>query len=205
MRPIIVLAVLASTSSATSAQDGGRRAPLSGRWVGVKSNVPTRGFWIEFFNDSLLVVDDRYPLRYVLTPDSLIAVGDTTVIAAYERVADRLLLYTPEGLVITMSPQSDLARPLAGLWIGELGLEQNDRAELVLFKNGAAQWRRVPGGEWQVGEWDRTVRTITLSWEADSTQWVGFHDPPGNALQFVNTLEGGGSVVFRKTFRQLLR
>jgi hypothetical protein len=176
------------------------------RWVGIRRDVPTVGLWMEFYPDSMLLVNDvrsRYhALDYRITEDSIIATGDTVFRLRYELVLDRMLVYTPEGDVITMAPQSELGRPFVGNWVGLLSNEEfSEEITLRINADGTAGWLPVSGGDPHEGEWSRITRTFTFSWTADSTQWVGYHDPIGNALQFFTTVEGSGSAVFRKKYR----
>src|SRR5882757_2665379 len=57
------------------------------RWVG---NYLEHPLTLEFYGDTMLVVGDRHALNYRLTFDSLIATGDTNVVARYRLVRDRL-------------------------------------------------------------------------------------------------------------------
>lgn len=205
------------------------------RWVGIRQNCcPTIALWMEFYPDSMLLINDvsilrTRALKYRITEDSIVATGDTLIRLRYELVLDRLILYTPEGLVITMAPQSRLARPIFGAWIGTFETDSGSTAILLqLFANGNATWRRLPNGESHSGEWDKNVRTFRFTWDTDSVdvdpdgqlldlasgsdramadssralanQWIGYHDPFGNALQFRNIFEGSGSVIFRKKY-----
>src|SRR5262245_17206175 len=61
------------------------------RWVG---NYLERPLTLEFYGDTMLVVGDQHALNYRMTFDSLIATGDTTLVARYRLVRDRLLLET---------------------------------------------------------------------------------------------------------------
>lgn len=169
------------------------------RWVGTKPDG--RPLYLEFFGDTMLVVNDTYALNYRLTPDSLTAVGDTSLSFRYRLSFGKLLLETTE-YVLTMSPQSPLARPLTGTWIGEvLGSESSNTVRLDLLRGGAARWRPTQGGSWQVGEWDRLARTIDLLWLPDSVTWMGQYDPTGNAILFEEIEEGSGPAIFRRLFR----
>jgi hypothetical protein len=207
------------------------------RWVGIKQNCcPTVGLWLEFYPDSMLLVNDvsvsrMHALNYRITEDSIVATGDTIMRVRYELVLDRLVLYTTDDDVITMSPQSELARPFFGAWLGANETDSSTTSILLqLYANGNANWRRLPRGEVNTGEWARSVRTFTFTWDTDSTrveslsppisiptpdgdstvadstaippnQWVGYHDPFGNALQFLRAFEGSGSIIFRKIYR----
>lgn len=173
-------------------------AELRGRWVGLYHNG-TLGF--EFYGDTMLVLNDERPLAYRATRDSLIATGDTTLIARYWFSYCRLLLETPEGAVITMAPQPPLARPLTGRWVGDLGTPDGAQAELRLAAGGTARWRVLPNGPWTEGEWERQTRIIIFTWVSDSLTWVGHYDPEGNALLFEHTVPSSRTTIFRRIFR----
>lgn len=172
---------------------------LSGRWVGMHRGAPLH---FEFYGDTMLVVNDRYALNARVTSDSLLASGDTTVVARYWFSLDRLLVETPDGYVVTMSAQKALARPLTGRWVGDLGTPEQVEAELVITPGGVAQWRQLPAGNWVAGEWERQTRVITFTWAADSTDWVGHYDVEGNAILFEKTLPGSRAAIFRRVFRR---
>jgi hypothetical protein len=208
------------------------------RWVGMEQNAPTVGLFLEFYPDTMLLVNrvrgslvERHALGYRITEDSILATGDTTIRLRYEMVLDRMIVYTPEGVVITMSSQSELARSFVGRWLGTFETDSTTETILLqLYANGDANWKRLPAGRVNTGEWNRKVRTFTFTWDVDSTlvasaaipvdvpildgdttisdssqnptnQWVGYHDPYGNALQFLRTFEGSGSIIFRKSYR----
>jgi hypothetical protein len=174
------------------------RATFTGRWVGYNQGETLH---LEFYGDTMLVVNDSYALTYSVTPDSLVATGDTTLRARYWFALDRLLLETPGGVVVTMSKQDALARPLTGRWLGDLGTPDQVQAELVLTASGTARWRRLPEGAWQHGEWDRQTRIITVVWAADSTDWIGHYDVEGNAIIFEHTIPESRPTVFHRVFR----
>lgn len=171
---------------------------LRGRWVGLHKNQTIR---LEFYGDTMLVLDDQHPLNYRATADSLIATGDTAFRVRYWFSFCRLLLETADGSVITMAWQDVLARPLPGRWIGELGTPDGAMAELRLAPGGTARWRRLPDGPWQEGEWERETRIITFTWAADSIPWIGHYDPQGNAIVFERTLPNSHAAIFRRAFR----
>lgn len=174
-------------------------SPLSGRWVGMHRGAPLH---FEFYGDSMLVVNDRYALNVRVTSDSLLASGDTTIVARYWFSLNRLLVETPDGYVVTMSSQKALARPLTGRWVGELGTPEQAEVELVITPGGVAHWRRLPVGSWVEGEWERQTRVITFTWAADSTDWVGHYDVEGNAILFGHTVPGSRAAIFRRVFRR---
>lgn len=206
MKTFFISVMLATLAAATPRQGFSQNdgpafedAPLlTGRWVGLRR---IRALWLEFYSDTMLVANDRYALEYRVTPDSLIAWGDTTIVASYQVSHGWLLLYTPEGEVITMSPQTALARPLIGRWLGDIAVEERSSAQLQLLPGSTARWRHLSSGEWVVGEWDRSTRNITFVWEPDSTEWLGFYDPGGNAILFETTVEGSSTTIFRRWFR----
>lgn len=171
---------------------------LAGRWVGLHRGQTLH---LEFYGDTMLVANDRYALSYYLRGDSLVATGDTVVVARYWFALGRLLLETPGGAVVTMTPQDALARPLAGRWVGELGTPDGAEAELLVIAGGVARWRPLSGGAWAHGEWERQSRVITLVWAADSTDWVGHYDVDGNAIVFAHTVPGSRPAIFRRAFR----
>jgi hypothetical protein len=150
----------------------------------------------------MLVVNDQYPLSYRATADSLIATGDTTVAGRYWFSVCRLLLETPDGSVITMSPQGVLARPLTGRWVGPLGTPDGTEAELRLALGGTARWHPLPDGPWTEGEWERQTRIITFTWAGpDTIPWVGHYDVEGNVILFERTVPGSRATIFHRVFR----
>lgn len=185
-------------SLATAAPVAGQRDDvLASRWVGMHQGRPLQ---FEFYGDTMLVVNDRWALDFRLTRDSLVALGDTSLMGRYRIVRDRLLFETRSG-VVTMAPQSYLARPLDGRWIGSLGTPDGATLELIINPGGRARWRNLAGGgSWIEGEWDRASRIITFVWP-DETEWKGQYDPVGNALLLENTVEGAGSTILRRAFR----
>jgi hypothetical protein len=173
-----------------------RDSVLAHRWVGVHRG---RGLQLEFYGDTMLVVNDEHVLDFRLTYDSLVAFGDTSVVGRYRLVLQRLLLETPDG-VVTMAFQSPLARPLTGKWRGALGTADGVETELVITPDGTARWRRLPSGGWTYGEWDREMRAITFTW-ADETEWRGHYDPIGNAMLFEVTVTDAEPTILRRVFR----
>ena len=192
--PLAALAALTLSAMPAMAQ---RDTTLTKRWVGLHLERPLE---LEFYGDTMLVVNDRYPLDYRLTHDSLTAMGDTSIVARYRVVLGRLLLETPDSDVVTMSPQPVLARPLTGRWVGDLEAGKDSLAELLLTHDRVARWRRLPSGNWVVGEWERETRQVHFTW-ADSVEWVGQYDPVGNAILFDSTSPGTNSAVFRRRYR----
>lgn len=173
-------------------------ASLTGRWVGLHKGQTLH---LEFYGDTMLVVNDQYPLSFRATSDSLVATGDTAVVGRYRFSFCRLLLETPDEL-ITLSPQGVLARPLTGRWVGALGTPDGAEAELRLAPNGTARWHRLPNGSWTNGEWERETRIITLTWAGpDTIPWVGHYDVEGNAILFERTVPGSSTTIFHRAFR----
>jgi hypothetical protein len=201
---ILGLGVVLAPCPATAQRD----SVLAHRWVGIHLGRPLQ---LEFYADTMLVVNDDHVLDFRLTDDSLIAFGDTTITGRYRlvRIPDRdvlsdslrewLLLETPDG-VVTMAEQKLLARPLTGRWRGPLGTDDGVEVELYISIAGTARWRRLPGGGWQNGEWDRDMRMITFTWD-DESEWQCMYDPVGNALLFETTVPESSPTILHKVFR----
>jgi hypothetical protein len=175
----------------------GQEPALTRRWVGTHQGRP---LVLDFYADTLLVVNDERPVAFRVTRDSLAVTGDSSFSVSYWFVRDRLLLQTAEGAILTMAPQGLLARPLHGEWHGS-GTGNRRQIELRMSRGGEARWRRLPNGRWQSGEWDRRTRTVTFTWLPDSTIWTAQYDPPAGALLFTETEPGSGTVVLRRAFR----
>lgn len=188
----LLLAAVALPAPAVAQRD----SVLAHRWVGVHQGRPLQ---LEFYGDTMLVVDDEHVLDFRLTGDSLIAFGDTTVVGRYRLVMDRLLLQTSDE-VVTMATQLTLARPLTGRWRGSLGTDDGVEAELTILAGGTARWRRLPDGRWTAGEWDREMRTVTFTWD-DETEWRGQYDPVGNAMLMETTVPDAQPTILRRVFR----
>ncbi|MGD8728014.1 MAG: hypothetical protein PVH40_10235 [Gemmatimonadales bacterium] len=160
---------------------------LLNRWVGTHDGRP---WWLDFYGDTMLVVDDTLILNFRITRDSLIAYGDTSFSVAYWFVRDRLLIQTVGGEVITMAPQDHMARPIHGEWRG-------NGIRLRIWRGGVATWagRR--------GEWRRRSRIITFTWLPDSVEWHAQYDPQGGALLTTMTEPDSSSrtVILRKGLR----
>jgi hypothetical protein len=171
--------------------------PLLKRWVGTHDNRP---LVLDFYGDSMVVVNDEYVDGYSLGDRQLSVYGDTSFTVKYWFTLDRLLLETGDGTVVTMSAQDALARPMFGTWRGS-AISSGKRIELWLGRGGVARWRPLPGGGWTGGEWDRTSRTITFTWLPDSTVWTAQYDPPGGALLFESLPSEDGIVVLRHVYR----
>lgn len=167
------------------------------RWVGLHQGRPIH---LDFYGDTMLVVNDERALEYRATRDSLIAYGDTSFALTYWFALDRMLLQTEAGEVITMAPQDELARPIEGRWTGTPS--GTDRPiELRMTRGGTARWRPVSDGPWTNGEWDRMMRIITFTWLPDSVVWTGRYDPGGNALLFSDIPPDGGALILRRFYR----
>lgn len=195
MRNLFCLLVVLALIPPLPDQGGDR---LHRRWVGTHTGGSLH---LDFYGDSLLVVNDQYALNYRATRDSIVATGDTTLAVSYWFALDRLLLRTTGDEVITMSEQSALARPLQGRWRGSPTAWADREVDLVMSRGGGARWRAVPGGGWTQGEWDRATRVITFTWLPDSTQWIGQYDPVGNAILFEDAPPENGILVLRRVFR----
>jgi hypothetical protein len=173
--------------------------PLLQRWVGTHKGRP---LFLDFYSDTMLVVNDAKVADFYTTRDSIVVYGDTSFAVHYRFALDRLLLRTIEGNVITMASQGPLARPLWGHWLGEVGRFSNRQIELRLFGVGTAWWRWLPGGERTEGEWDRFSRIITFTWLPDSTVWTGLYDPMANQLVFEETVPESGVTVLHRSYRR---
>jgi hypothetical protein len=172
------LLLLSLPAGAAAQQPAQQDTTLLQRWVG---NYLERPLTLEFYGDTMLVVGDQHALNYRLTYDSLIATGDTNVVARYRVTMGRLLLETPDAQVITMARQRTLGRPLTGRWIGDVDSSGTTLPiELNLNTSRTACWRHSPDGKWTVGEWERETRVITLTWDND--EWTGLYDPQRNSL-----------------------
>lgn len=196
---VLTLALLPCGAPALSAQQPfPADTAVLHRWVGTHDGRP---LFLEFYGDSMLVVNDQYPLSFRLTPDSLVGFGDTTIVARWWMSDGRLILETSSGEV-TMSEQGPLARPLTGRWVGPSGMAGGNDLELRMHANGTAEWRLLPGGSWTPGEWDRTSRTLDFTWhDAGETEWSGQYDPVGNAILFDHTAQGTSTTILRRAFR----
>jgi hypothetical protein len=173
--------------------------PLLKRWVGTYKNQP---LFLDFYGDTMLVINDEDVADFVATRDSIIVFGDTSFAVHYRFALGWLLIRTEDGSVITMSSQGPLARPLWGSWLGRVSRMNNRLMELRIFGNGTAWWRWSPGGERTEGEWDRFSRILTFTWLPDSVVWTGLYDPMASQLVFDETVEGSGVVVLERVFRK---
>ncbi len=192
-RPVFFLLLAATLVAATQANPR-----LLRRWVGSYQGRPMH---LDFYGDTMLVLNDALALDYRATRDSLVAVGDTSFAVSFWFALDRMLLQTAQGDVITMAPQDVLARPIEGRWLGTPS--DSDRPiELRMTRSGTARWRREPDGTWVSGEWDRVMRVILFTWLPDSVVWTARYDPGGNAMLVSDIPPDGGSVILRRFFRR---
>lgn len=182
------------------------RDSLQTRWVGTHAGRPLH---IDFYADTMAVVQDRFVCDYEATRDSIIVFGDTTFAVHYRFALDRMIVRTESGSVITMSAQGSLARPLRGNWFGTPGRMRDSLIELQMNASGAAYWRTLPRGSWIEGEWDRFSREITFTWlpdsaagRPDSTEWVGMYNPARSQLLFDSTFSQSGVTILRRFFRR---
>jgi len=187
-----LLAAGASVLAAVQSDD-----PLLKRWVGTHDNQP---LVLDFYGDSMVLVNDEYVADFSLQDRSISVFGDTSFTVRYWFALDRLLLETEDGAVLTMAEQDPLARPMFGTWRGS-EISSGRRIELWLGRGGVARWRHLPGGGWTGGEWDRASRSITFTWLPDSTVWTAQYDPPGGALLFEQMPPEQGMVVLRHVYR----
>ncbi len=198
----VMLALLLAPASAHAQAD----TTILKRWVGTYAEG--KPLTIEFYGDTMLVVGDRYALSYRMTYDSLIATGDTSVVARYRLAMGRLLLETPDGNVVTMATQRTLGRPLWGRWVGDLDFSGTMQpVEINLNGDRTACWHpTVEDAKWASGEWERETRRVTLTWEVE--EWTGIYDPQGNSLLLQPLQDSlhtgtGPSGVLRRSFRGL--
>ena len=177
---------------------------MLGRWVGIHLE---KSLTLEFYGDTMLVVGDRHPLNYRLTPDSIIATGDTSFAVRYRLAFGKLLLESGDD-IITMSRQITLGRPLIGRWVGDVDTSGTTQlAELRLSVDRSASWRALPSGKPEYGEWDRQTRKVTLTW-TNGGEWIGLYDPTRNTLLLEPATDstgvvqpGGATGVLRRVFR----
>lgn len=179
---------------------------LRTRWVGTHLGRPLH---VDFYGDTMVVVNDRHVSDYYATRDSIVVIGDTSFSVHYRFALNRMIVRTDSGNVITMSAQGPLARPLRGSWYGAPSRLRDSLIELQMNASGAAYWRTVPAGEWIEGEWDRFSREITFTWlpdsaadRPDSTEWVGMYNPVRSQLLFDETIPESGVTILRRFFRR---
>jgi len=195
---LIAIVAVPATSSPTLAQ---QPEALLQRWVGTTHEG--RPLFLDFYGDTMLVVNDQYIADFEMRGDTLVAVGDTSFTLHYRFAPmDRLLLRTEDGHIITMSRQGPLARPLSGNWLGGPTRSPDRVIELRMTRSGVAYWRWLTQGPWTEGEWDRFHRKITFTWLPDSTVWEGLYDPAAGQLLFDETEPGSGVTILRRFFRR---
>ena len=115
MRFAILLTTLALGVTAWRSQDP---HPLLKRWVGTDPRTAAV-LHLDFYGDTMLLLNDDKPLSFSLAGDSLTAWGsDTTFTMRYWFSMDRLLVLTAESSLVTMSQQDRMARPIWGNWRG---------------------------------------------------------------------------------------
>jgi hypothetical protein len=193
MRLHILLSLVVAASLA-----GAQASTFHGRWVGTHNNTPLH---LDFYGDTMVVVNDAYPASYQVTYDSLVVSGDTAFAVSYWFSLDRLLLRTMDGKVVTMSRQDELARPIQGVWRGSPVGNPGRIVEMQMARGGIARRRSIPGEAWVDGEWSRRSRTIQFTWMPDSLVWVASYDALGQALLFNETDDSTGTLVLRKVWR----
>lgn len=188
---VFTLIVAAALLGAATQEDALRK-----RWVGSHEGRP---LVLDFYGDSMLLVNDEHVTDFRATGRRLTVFGDTTFTVDYWFALDRLLLETETGVVLTMAPQDQLARPMFGQWVGTLS-PSGTGVELYLGRGGAARWRSAGSG-WIYGEWNRRSRMILFTWLPDSTSWTAQYDPLGAALLFEETEPESGLMVLRHRYR----
>jgi hypothetical protein len=209
---MVLFTVLFFPAFAPAQEQGVESTPLTWmdslqtRWVGTHLGRPLH---IDFYADTMVVVNDRHVSDYEATRDSIVVFGDTTFAVHYRFALDRMIVRTDSGNVITMSAQGTLARPLRGNWFGSPLRMRELQIELQMNASGAAYWRSLPRGAWIEGEWDRFSREITFTWlpdtlagRPDSTLWVGMYHPARSQLLFDSTLSESGVTILRRFFRR---
>ncbi len=201
---LLPLTAGAQRQAADSAQPTWRDS-LQTRWVGTYKGRPLH---IDFYGDTMVVIQDRLVADYYATRDSIVVFGDTSFSVHYRFALDRMIVTTDSGSVITMASQGPLARPLRGNWLGSPSRSDDSRIELRMLADGRAWWRHPPG-EWIEGEWDRFSREITFTWfpdsaqgRPDSTQWVGMYIPVRSQLLFDETVPESGVTILKRFFRR---
>lgn len=199
------------------------------RWVGAKVNgIP---LWLDFFGDSMLVISDnvdQFTANYALTPNTLVVYGDSVFMRVLATAFNRnregedfgertsfemryrfsleRLLVEADGVTITMSPQSVLARRIEANWIADLS--DGTRMQLQLYRSGSVRYRVAPGGSWVWGDWKRNARDITFDWNRDSVEtrdstliWNSLYDARGDQIILENVGVGTGTTIFRRIIR----
>lgn len=201
MRVTLALVTLTFSVASWASQDDHPQDdhPLLRRWVGTHLARPLH---LDFYGDTMLLLNDSTPLSFLIEGDSLTAWGaDTTFSVRFWFSMDRLLVLTAESTVVTMAEQDRMARPIWGLWRGSPVGRGEERIELRMWRGGAASYRARPEWRWKTGEWNRSTRLLTFNWDADSTVWEGRYDPAGGTLLFDSTYAESGTVFLRKVYR----
>jgi hypothetical protein len=193
----LIAAVATLVLAASLLGAGAQERAILKRWVGTHEGRP---LVLDFFGDSMLVVNDELVADFRATGRQLSVSGDTAFTVDYWFAMDRLLLETDNGVVLTLAPQDLLARPMFGQWVGTF-TSSGVGVELYLGRGGVARWRSAGGGGWVNGEWDRRSRTIDFTWLPDSTSWTAQYDPMGAALLFEEMEPETGVVVLRHRYR----
>jgi hypothetical protein len=190
MRALMLGLSLSVGFAAVAARQGDPR--LHGRWIGTYQSQP---LILDFYGDTMLVVNDSLALNYEARGGVLRAWGDSTLGGTYWFALDRMLFETGANEVVTMARQDVLARPLFGEWRGTWTGDQI--IQLHLARGGVASYQ-IPGQSGRTGgEWDRSSRTITFTWLPDSIIWQAMYDPGSNALLFQNVPERGTLFLYR--------
>lgn len=217
------------SSSVLTVPSDSQENRLLHRWVGAKVNgLP---LWLDFFGDSMLVISDnvnQFAANYALTPNALVVYGDSVLMrilatafnrnregedfgerSSFEiryRFSLERLLIEADGVTITMSPQSVLARRIEARWIADL--PDGHQLELRLDRAGTVRYRVSPGGSWVWGDWERNAREITFDWNRDSAEvpeetliWNGAYDARGDQIVLENVGVGTGTTIFRRIIR----
>jgi hypothetical protein len=191
---------------------GQKNDPLEKRWVGTLNR---QALFLDFFGDSMLVVNDRIIMDYWAGPDSIIAYNaDTSFALQYRAVYDKLLIETADGITVTMSPQPIQARPVFsgfgwdwGRWIAR---SRGEVIQLYIKRigNGARFTTNSSARKGLSGRWRRAGRTFTFTWETpteenpDSTQiWMGHFDAEGHQFLFDDTGPETDMAIFRRRHR----
>lgn len=182
----------------------GQEDRLLQRWVGTHLGRP---IFLDFYGDSLVVVNDHHVADFWHSRDSLNVFGDTTFAVRYEFRYDKMLIENAEGNIVTMSPQSLAARPvygaLGGQWGRWAGNTLDGRQLVVEMRRigNLARWRWGTSGGWTNGTWTRSARTFVFAWGPDSTEWRATYDAP-RALIFEETQPGSGLTILRRSIRR---
>jgi hypothetical protein len=198
------------------------------RWVGAKVNgLP---LWLDFFSDTMLVVSDnasQYPVDFALGPRTVTIYGNAGLshmlyhafhlrhsdgedfypqsefVLRYRFSLEKLLIEY-DGVTITMTEQSPLARKIEARWVADL--PDGTQMELRMDRQGNVRYRVIPGGSWRWGEWERRSREIEFDWSPDSLVdstkiWTGLFDAPGQQIVLDSIGPGTSVTIFRRIIR----